>query len=157
MPRYYFDIENGDPYRDEIGEDLSDDQAAWRSALRLSRDIEERLAPGGTWRLQVSSQQQAPLFRSRSEANGLKQIRCPTMSRVTNRSWTPEQVERLQRFVKEGVSPSRASVVLKRTRQSVQNKARDIGSPFPRQQTLRAQRRAREAEALATIASEAAN
>ena len=45
--------ENGDPYRDEIGEDLSDDQAAWRSALRLSRDIEERLAPGGTWRLQV--------------------------------------------------------------------------------------------------------
>jgi hypothetical protein len=63
MPRYYFDIENGDPYRDEIGEDLSDDQAAWRSALRLSRDIEERLAPGGTWRLQVSNQQQAPLFK----------------------------------------------------------------------------------------------
>jgi hypothetical protein len=24
MPRYYFDIENGDPYRDEIGEDLSE-------------------------------------------------------------------------------------------------------------------------------------
>jgi hypothetical protein len=73
------------------------------------------------------------------------------MSRVTNRSWTPEQIERLRRFVREGVSPARASVVLKRTRESVQNKARNVGSPFPHQQALRAQRRAREAEALAAI------
>ncbi|MEH2488588.1 hypothetical protein V1280_004527 [Bradyrhizobium sp. AZCC 2230] len=63
MPRYYFDIESGQPYRDEIGEYLLDDQAAWRTALRRSREIEDRLAPGGTWRLQVSTDRQAPLFK----------------------------------------------------------------------------------------------
>ena len=40
MPRYYFDIENGQPYRDEIGEDLADDRAAWRTAVRRTREIE---------------------------------------------------------------------------------------------------------------------
>jgi hypothetical protein len=32
MKRYYFDINKGHPYRDEIGEDLPDDEAAWRAA-----------------------------------------------------------------------------------------------------------------------------
>ncbi|MDA9426012.1 hypothetical protein XH97_28365 [Bradyrhizobium sp. CCBAU 53380] len=63
MPRYYFDIENGEPYRDEVGEDLTDDQAAWRTALRLSREIEDRLAPGGTWRVQVSNSRQVTVFK----------------------------------------------------------------------------------------------
>ncbi|WP_433960667.1 DUF6894 family protein [Bradyrhizobium guangdongense] len=53
MSRYYFDIQNGHPYRDEVGQDLQDDHEAWRQAVRLTRDVEDRLAPGGTWRLEV--------------------------------------------------------------------------------------------------------
>ena len=62
MARYYFDIDNGHPHRDEVGEDLPDDQAAWRAAIRFSRDIEDKLAPGGTWNLLVRSRE-APVFR----------------------------------------------------------------------------------------------
>lgn len=61
MPRYYFDIENGRPHRDEVGEDLPDDAAAWRSAVRLAREIEDVLDPGGTWNLEV--RHHTPLFR----------------------------------------------------------------------------------------------
>ncbi len=61
MPRYFFDIENGRPHRDEEGEELQDDQAAWRAAVRVTRDIEDVLAPGGSWRLTVRSRE-APIF-----------------------------------------------------------------------------------------------
>jgi hypothetical protein len=33
--------------------DLESDQAAWREALRLVRDIEDVLLPGGNWHLGV--------------------------------------------------------------------------------------------------------
>ena len=62
MPRYYFDIENGQPYRDEIGEDFSRRSRRLANAVRSTREIEDMLAPGGVWRLQVSNQQQAPII-----------------------------------------------------------------------------------------------
>ncbi|WP_458197042.1 DUF6894 family protein [Bradyrhizobium sp. UFLA05-153] len=46
-----------------MGEDLPDDPAAWRTAIRLSREIEDNLAPGGTWRLEVRSREEAPFLR----------------------------------------------------------------------------------------------
>ncbi|WP_458194122.1 DUF6894 family protein [Bradyrhizobium sp. UFLA05-153] len=61
MPRYYFDIHNGHPYRDELGEDLPNDEAAWRTAIRLARDIEDKLAPGGVWKLVVRTREEAPV------------------------------------------------------------------------------------------------
>lgn len=62
MPRYFFDIHNGHPHHDEVGEELKDDHAAWREALRLTRDVEDVLTPGGSWRLQVRSRE-AALFQ----------------------------------------------------------------------------------------------
>jgi hypothetical protein len=66
------------------------------------------------------------------------------MSRMTGRVWTPEQIELLHALVNKRVSPARASVVLKRPKQAVQNKARELGSPFADARVLRAERRARE-------------
>ncbi len=70
MPRYYFDIQNGSPYRDEVGEDLLDDQAAWLAAMRLAREIEDVLRPSGTWNLEVRTKKKSQSSVSRSERNG---------------------------------------------------------------------------------------
>jgi hypothetical protein len=62
MPHYIFDISNGHPFQDEHGEELFDDDAAWRNALHTVRDIEDVLRPGDSWRLDVSRELK-PLFR----------------------------------------------------------------------------------------------
>lgn len=36
-----------------VGEDLASDDAAWRYAMALTRDIEASFQPGDTWRLEV--------------------------------------------------------------------------------------------------------
>ena len=53
MTRYFFQITNGAPHRDDVGEELEDDVAAWREAKRLTRDIEHSLSVGGSWNLEV--------------------------------------------------------------------------------------------------------
>lgn len=53
------------------------------------------------------------------------------MPRLTSRSWTQEQVDLLLGLVEKRVSPMRASVVLRRPKLAVQNKARQLGKPFP--------------------------
>jgi hypothetical protein len=68
------------------------------------------------------------------------------MPRVTCRSWTVEQITLLLALVDRGVSPARASVVLKRPRLAVQNKARELGKPFADSRLVRAMRLAREAQ-----------
>lgn len=62
MPRYFFHISNGRPHEDELGEELPHDRAAWKEAMRRAREIEDVLAPGGTWRLEVRSGEDA-VFR----------------------------------------------------------------------------------------------
>lgn len=73
------------------------------------------------------------------------------MPRVTSRSWTIDQIALLCTLVERGVSPARASVVLKRPRLAVQSKAREIGKPFASSRTLRTARLAKEADARRTI------
>jgi hypothetical protein len=73
------------------------------------------------------------------------------MIRVSRRSWTPEQIELLLALVQKGVSPARASVVLKRPQLAVQNKARQLGRPFPDVRDTRAAWRARELEQVEAI------
>jgi hypothetical protein len=51
--------------------------------------------------------------------------------RRVNKLWTDAQMEHLKALVAAGVSPLRASVILRRTQMSVQSKARQVGSPFP--------------------------
>ncbi len=53
MPRYFFKITNGQPYVDNEGEELRDDVHAWEAAKRLTRDIEDNLAPDGRWQVEV--------------------------------------------------------------------------------------------------------
>jgi hypothetical protein len=67
------------------------------------------------------------------------------MNRVTCRRWTTEQIELLRTLVESGASAARASVVLKRPKLAVQNKARQLGRPFPDVRGVKAARLAREA------------
>lgn len=67
------------------------------------------------------------------------------MNRVTSRKWTTEQIELLRTLVESGASAARASVVLKRPKLAVQNKARQLGQPFPDVRGVKAARLAREA------------
>jgi hypothetical protein len=53
MAKYFFHINCERPHRDEVGEELPDDSAAWRSAMQLARDIECNLQPGQSWHLDV--------------------------------------------------------------------------------------------------------
>ena len=73
------------------------------------------------------------------------------MPRITSRSWTTEQIERLRMLVDRGISPARASVVLKRPILAVQSKARELGTPFADSRKTRAARLAREVVARQAI------
>jgi hypothetical protein len=73
------------------------------------------------------------------------------MVRVSRRSWTPEQIEILLALVHKGISPARASVVLKRRQLAVQSKARQLGRPFPDVRGVRAAQRVRELEKLESL------
>jgi hypothetical protein len=73
------------------------------------------------------------------------------MTRVMCRRWTSEQIELLRRLVESGASAARASVVLKRPKLAVQNKARQLGRPFPDVRNVKAARLAREAVELESI------
>jgi len=55
MPRYFFHISNGHPFRDAQGEELQDDEAAWEQSLRTLRDIESSLNLDGSraWSIEV--------------------------------------------------------------------------------------------------------
>jgi hypothetical protein len=66
------------------------------------------------------------------------------MVRVTRRTWTPEQIRILLALVGKGVSAVRASIILGRPKQAVQNKARQLGKPFRDVREVKAARLARE-------------
>jgi hypothetical protein len=83
--------------------------------------------------------------------------RIAEMPRITSRSWTAEQITLLCALVDRGVSPARASVVLKRPRLAVQNKARELGRPFADSRQVRAMRLTKEADARRAIERSAQN
>lgn len=53
MSRYFFQITNGKPFNDEVGEELRDERDAWLAAKRLTRDIEDTLEPNAHWNVEV--------------------------------------------------------------------------------------------------------
>ncbi len=73
------------------------------------------------------------------------------MTRVTRLTWTSEQITQLLSLIENGASPARASVVLKRPKLAVQNKARQLGRPFRDVREVKAARLAREASELDAI------
>ena len=52
------------------------------------------------------------------------------------RPWTDEEIEKLKGLIAAKASAARASVILKRTQNSVKNKAREVGLKFPAVQRL---------------------
>lgn len=57
MPRYFFNIHYGGSRIDDVGEELPDDQTAWREATiitgELFRELDGGFQPGQQWRLEV--------------------------------------------------------------------------------------------------------
>jgi hypothetical protein len=58
MPRYFFHVHGVRPCRDEVGEELPDDEAAWAEATitagELFRDIDGQFQPNQEWTLEVT-------------------------------------------------------------------------------------------------------
>jgi hypothetical protein len=54
------------------------------------------------------------------------------------RAWTPDDDERLRSHIARGGSAGRASVMLKRSEQSVRTRAAELGLKFPTIRELRA-------------------
>jgi hypothetical protein len=53
MPKYFFHVHNVAPSADDQGEELADDEAAWREATSyagaLFKDIDGKFRPGQEW------------------------------------------------------------------------------------------------------------
>jgi hypothetical protein len=66
MPRYFFNVHHERSDADEIGEELPDQQAAWREATitagQLLQGLGGRLQPGRDWRLEVTDERADTLF-----------------------------------------------------------------------------------------------
>jgi hypothetical protein len=73
------------------------------------------------------------------------------MTRITNRSWTSDQIDLLFSLIEKGASPARASVALRRPKLAIQNKARQLDRPFQDVRDVKAARLDREAAALRTL------
>jgi hypothetical protein len=66
------------------------------------------------------------------------------MTRITNRTWSMTDIERLKQLAASGVSAARAAVIFRRSIVSVKAQAKRFGSPFPDERILRRARKARE-------------
>jgi len=64
------------------------------------------------------------------------------MRHVTNRTWMPDDERRLKEMCKAGVSAMRAAVALRRSITSIKSRARELGSPYLNERTLKRERRA---------------
>ncbi len=51
---------------------------------------------------------------------------------VTKRTWTDEETEKFKSLLAQGISPERMSVIFKRSTMAVKQKARQLGTPFPK-------------------------
>jgi hypothetical protein len=65
-PRYFFDFHNCLLGCDEIGEELPNDEAAWREATiftgQLFKEIDGKLGPGDSWKFKCNRPRSDPLF-----------------------------------------------------------------------------------------------
>ncbi|KYG97882.1 hypothetical protein SE91_04410 [Bradyrhizobium sp. DOA1] len=66
MPRYFFHVHDVAASKDNEGEVLRDDEAAWREAVSyagaLLNDINGKFRPGQEWSLEVSDAAGRPVF-----------------------------------------------------------------------------------------------
>jgi hypothetical protein len=66
MPRYYFNVNDLAPTIDDEGEELPDDEGAWRQATltagEVFKDVDGKFRPGQKWSLEVTDEQRRPLY-----------------------------------------------------------------------------------------------
>lgn len=66
MPRYFFNIYGKVETLDEDGDMLPDDEAAWKEATtaagEIFKDMDGKLRPGQSWRLEVFREDRTPLY-----------------------------------------------------------------------------------------------
>ena len=66
MPRYFFNVHDVQPSTDSLGEELPDDEAAWKEATthagELFRDIDSKFRPGQEWSLELTDEARRPLY-----------------------------------------------------------------------------------------------
>jgi hypothetical protein len=76
MARYFFNIHGAHESPDEEGEELPDNEVAWKEATiiagELFRNIDGELRPGQEWALEVADEQRKPLFLIRISAQKMK-------------------------------------------------------------------------------------
>jgi hypothetical protein len=76
MPRYFFNVHNVSPSVDDEGEELPDDEAAWRIATstagELFTDIDGRFRPDQEWSLEVTDEGRKPLYLINISAKQMK-------------------------------------------------------------------------------------
>ena len=76
MPRYFFNIRGVRTTTDEEGEDLPDNETAWREATiiagELFREIDGKLRPGQDWALEVTDERRNPLYMIQISAKQMK-------------------------------------------------------------------------------------
>jgi len=76
MPRYFFHIHGVRPSVDDIGEDLPHDEAAWHEATLVAgeifKDIDGKFRPDREWSLEVTDEQQSPIYSIEIKSRRLK-------------------------------------------------------------------------------------
>jgi hypothetical protein len=76
MPRYYFHLlgKHGSP--DDHGEELPDNEAAWKEATKVAgelfKDIDGKFRPGEEWALEVTDENRTPLYTIHIDATEMK-------------------------------------------------------------------------------------
>jgi hypothetical protein len=67
MPRYFFHAYGFRPSPDQVGEELRDDETAWHEATLVAgeifKDIDGKFRPNQEWSLEVTNEQEKPLYR----------------------------------------------------------------------------------------------
>lgn len=66
MPRYFFHVRDVDPSIDSVGEELPDDEAAWKEATwfagAVCQDITGKFRPGEEWSVEVINEAGRPIY-----------------------------------------------------------------------------------------------
>jgi hypothetical protein len=76
MPRYFFNVMGAHASVDDEGEQLADDETAWREATiiagELFKNIDGRFRPGQSWSLEVADENKKPIYFIRINAETMK-------------------------------------------------------------------------------------
>jgi hypothetical protein len=76
MPRYFFNVHNVSPTIDDVGDELPDNEAAWRQATatagEIFKDIDGSFRPGQNWTLEVTDEARKPIYTIHIEAMHIK-------------------------------------------------------------------------------------